>query len=77
MHPNGIYQGTSFATPRLSLWAARYLLGGGDSPCADSPNIHPVLGYMPEIGDWLTINAEAVNLPLEEAIATYCPRAEN
>ena len=60
--------GTSYAAPRLSVLAARYLLDGGINPCASRLDIFPVLGYMPEE----RIDAEWRNLAMQDATAAYC-----
>jgi len=48
-HPSLDLIGTSYAAPRLSVLAARYLLNGGRNPCESQPNsapaIAPPLGY--------------------------------
>jgi hypothetical protein len=63
--------GTSFAAPRMSLWAAIYLLNGGSSPCPTVPSFVPALGYKGEPD--LIYN----NLPVLAAASNYCEPFEN
>lgn len=78
LHPSAIdehgepRQGTSFAAPRFSVWAAMYLLTGGPSPCEEGDDHYPVLGYKKDnwnIQDW----PHDPNLSLMEAAEFYCP----
>ncbi len=70
--------GTSFASPRLALQQAIYLLSI-TSPdqglvCTGSENVttKPPLGYIPEAGEWNDTSL-AKNLPLPTAVPAYCP----
>jgi hypothetical protein len=58
-------QGTSFAAPRFSVWAALHLLTGGISPCEEGDGIVPFLGYKT---DRFTVN----NLLLNDAAVNFC-----
>jgi hypothetical protein len=61
-------EGTSFAVPRLSLQAARYLLAGGTVSCAGAENVAsaPPLTYAPVMTQiW-------EDLPLSDAASKYC-----
>jgi hypothetical protein len=67
--------GTSFASPRLALYEAEYLLAnpGQGIECQGNAGIlaSPPLGYIPEAGNWESgLNTD---LPLDEARAEYCP----
>jgi hypothetical protein len=62
-------KGTSFAAPRLSVYAAIHLAQGGASPCAHAPDIFPPLGYMPERPQ--TPDGYK-NMWLDEAVSNFC-----
>lgn len=68
---SGEVKGSSYAAPRLSVLAALYLLSGGGNPCADTPSIHPPLGYMNEEA---TANPPANwdDMEVAAAAAKYC-----
>jgi hypothetical protein len=74
--PDEIYEGTSFAAPRFSTWAAIHLLLGGTSPCIEGDDHHPVLGYKedwsPEDWNHDGINTHPANLSLTEVSDRYC-----
>jgi len=55
-------EGTSFAAPRFSYYAAMYLLAGGDSECN---GLLPPMGYAEEDGLWC-------NLERQYAAELYC-----
>lgn len=60
--------GTSFAAPKFSYEMASYLLSGGSSPCTDSPNIMPVLGYG-EGNEKQSLD----NMKFMDAMNRFCP----
>jgi hypothetical protein len=69
--------GTSFASPRLALDRAQYLLSITDSnlgfKCQGNAGIwaSPPLGYIPEAGDWES--GVTTDLMLTDAKSEYCP----